>query len=398
MKTFIAILTVCSIQLHSSWVYSQDKDRNETKQVMHQALDSLIHLIPYNSELKFNDANNTKIIDFHLNRIANAFKSAKHIKDFKSPSFTPNYQVIKEHLDDTIMAFNNNNKVFARLRFNATTSICMSCHTQLPQDQMTSYLLNSEKVNRNYFANEYEHGNFQFLIRSYHSAISTYKRAIRERIAKRDDLLKIQNILGENYNQFDKILFNTFKKILIIYTRILRQPESAIELFNKYIGDKKIPHYIQQDLKNWIQQLERWKGNKDIQKKYTQDEQLQAFINKYVSPLENQSAMSGDYDIDLLITSGVLSNYLHQNPKTKFTGDILYLEGIAENRIDKNIFFTLGDLYLKECILRYPKTPIAKKCFNEYKEEITLRYTGSIGTNIPNNKKRELEKLKKLIQ
>jgi hypothetical protein len=377
---------------------SEQSQTKETKKVMHQALESLIKLIPYMPEMNFKDPKNEKIIDLHLNKIASAFKSARHIKEFKSPGFTPNYQIIKEHLDDTIMTFNSNNKTFARLRLNETTAICLSCHTQLPKDKMTSYILDSRKVNRSLFANEYEYGNFQFLLRSYRSALSAYKRSINERLEKRKELLKIKNILGEQYDHFDQILFNTFKKILIIYTKILRQPENAIKLFNEYVTAAKIHAYIQNDLKAWISQLSRWQGNKYIQQKFSSDLEVKSFIEYYAVPLEKKSTVSGDYDVDLLIVSGVLGNYLQQNPNTKLTAEVLYWEGLTENRIGKNIFFTLGDLYLKECITRYPRAAIAKKCFKEYKDEMTLRFTGSIGTNIPKSKQQELKRLESLLK
>ena len=401
MRLFILLLILIVLlnsQVFAKQIISGDEKNNQTKKVMHQALDSLIQLIPYMPEMNFKDPKNEKIIDLHLNKIASAFKAARHVKELNSPGFTPNYQIIKEHLDDTIMTFNSNNKTFARLRLSATTAICMSCHTQLPKDKMTSYILDNKKINRTLFENEYEYGNFQFLIRSYRSALSAYKRSVEERLEKRQELLKIKNILGESYDHYDKVLFNTFKKMLIIHTKIFRRPEFAIEIFQEYIADKRIPSYMHNDLDVWVKQLNRWKGNKLIQQKFSNDNEIKNFISSVATPLENKATTSGDYDVDLLIVAGVLSNYLQENPETKLTPEILYWEGLTENRLGKNIFFTLGDLYLKECITRYPTSPIARKCFKEYKDEMTLRFTGSIGTNIPKSKQQELKKLESLLK
>ena len=135
-----------------------------------------------------------------------------------------------------------------------------------------------------------------------------------------------------------------------------------------------------------------------VKQALTQIKMCKSFIENYAVPLEKKSTVSGDYDVDLLIVSGVLGNYLQQNPNTKLTAEVLYWEGLTENRIGKNIFFTLGDLYLKECITRYPRAAIAKKCFKEYKDEMTLRFTGSIGTNIPKSKQQELKRLESLLK
>ena len=382
-----------------SAAYSMEKI-NETKQVMHQALDSIIHLFPFmSSELKFKDPKYEKEINTHLNKIATAFKAAKHVKDFQTPGFSPNYRVIKEHLDDTILSFNSQNKTFARLRLASTTSLCLSCHTQLPKDRMTTFILDSKKVKPETFQNQFEYGNFLFLLRKNRKAIKAYERSIAERIEKQKELEKIQNILGSNAEQFDRTLYNSFRRILTVYAKVLRQPEQAKNLFSKYIKNKKIPKYMKRDLTKWNSDLDHWIGNKDILQKVSSDSEMTKFLNKYVAKLDNDgdTVISGDLDVDLLFTSGVLSNYLSDKPNTKLAAKILYWLGVSENRLSKNMFFSLGDLYLKECVTRYPKSTVAKNCYNEYENEVTFKFTGSIGTNIPKAKQRELNHLKSLI-
>lgn len=372
----------------------------ETKQVMHQALDSIIHLFPYmSSELKFKNPKNEKEIRTHLNKIANAFKTARHVKDFQAPGFSPNYKVIKEHLDDTLLSFNSQNKTFARLRLASTTSLCLSCHTQLPKDRMTTYILDHKKVKKDIFENEYEYGDFLFLLRKYKKAIRAYEASIAQRLYKQKDLKRIQKILGSNSVQFDRTLYNSFRRILTIYAKVLKQPNQAQNFFTKYIKNKKVPKYMKRDLRKWNKELNHWIGNKDILHKMTSDKEMIRFFNKYIAKFENDGdvLVSEDMEVDLFFTSGVLSNYLSDNPKTKLAPQILYWLGVCENRLSKNMFFTLGDLYLKECVTRYPKSKEAKHCYNEYENEVTFRFTGSIGTNIPKAKQRELNHLKSLI-
>ena len=110
---------------------AQTKPQN-TKQVMNEVLNSFVKLIPYmNNEMKFQDPNSSGIIISNLTNISNAFKNSEHIKTFQTPGFQPSYDVVKDHLQHTIEAFNTNNKLFARTRLKATASLCISCHTQL---------------------------------------------------------------------------------------------------------------------------------------------------------------------------------------------------------------------------------------------------------------------------
>jgi hypothetical protein len=397
-------LGIVLISIFTTITFAQETKKvaiNDTKQIMHQALDSIVHLFPYmSSELKFKDPKYEKEINLHLNKIAHAFKSAKHIKDFQSPGFAPNYRIIKEHLDDTILSFTTHNKTFARLRLASTTSLCLSCHTQLPKDKMTTFILDNKKVNRETFENEFEYGNFLFLLRQYKKAIRTYEASIEERLAKQVEMKKIQKILGSGSDQFDRTLFNSFQRILTIYSKVLKQPREAIALLSKYQSNKEIPKYMQREIAEWIKELKNWVGKKEIEHKIANDEEMKSFIYKYIAKLENDtdSINTGLHDVDLLLTSGVVSNYLADHPSTVLAPEILYWLGLSENRLTKNLFFTLGDLYLKECVIRYPKNPVAIKCFNEYENEVNFRFTGSIGTNIPKSKVKELNYLKSLIK
>ncbi|MDO9181111.1 MAG: hypothetical protein Q7U04_01820, partial [Bacteriovorax sp.] len=67
-------------------------------------------------------------------------------------------------------------------------------------------------------------------------------------------------------------------------------------------------------------------------------------------------------------------------------------------RMGQTYFFSLGDLYLKDCIRKYPASPYAKKCYQEYSDSIEAGYSGSSGTDIPASERRELLKLKSLLK
>ena len=98
------------------------------------------------------------------------------------------------------------------------------------------------------------------------------------------------------------------------------------------------------------------------------------------------------------ISSGVLLNYLVENPNTELAPEILYWLSLVEHRMSQTYFFSLGDLYLKDCIKKYPTSPYAKKCYQEYADSIEAGYTGSAGVDIPVEEKRELIKLKSLLK
>ena len=51
-------------------------------------------------------------------------------------------------------------------------------------------------------------------------------------------------------------------------------------------------------------------------------------------------------------------------------------------------YFSLADLYLKHCVLKYPRHPYAKRCFQEFENYINYTYVNQ-GEKIPPGINRE---------
>lgn len=148
-------------------------------------------------------------------------------------------------------------------------------------------------------------------------------------------------------------------------------------------------------LQSWEVSLVRWKEFSPAEVK-----SIDGFITKYLTPLEEikEQTGDGDNDIPLLVAAGVLSKYLNDHPTTKSAPQILYWLSVAEKRLGGTYFFTLSELYLKDCVTLYSKSPFAKKCYNLYEENVEFGYTGSGGIDIPPEEKRELARLKNYLK
>ncbi|WP_455202270.1 hypothetical protein, partial [Kaarinaea lacus] len=68
--------------------------------------------------------------------------------------------------------------------------------------------------------------------------------------------------------------------------------------------------------------------------------------------------------------------------------------GIIDRSINYSFYYSLADMYLKECMLQYTSHPYAKKCYEEYESYIVFSYSGSRGTDIPDDVAQELKALK----
>jgi tetratricopeptide (TPR) repeat protein len=367
MKLFI--ITV----LLSTSLYAQ-----KTRKVMDQTMDNLVALVPYlQNELKFKQKKNEKEIQKYLELLVSSLKNAKHVEELNKPGFTPSFKIIKDNLEEALFSFQHSNKDFARLRINSSMGLCMSCHSQLPEDLFSGYILNTRKVNRKSFNSAYEYANFLLILRKYEDSLTNFIKYIEDSAKKKD-----------NY-YFSKSLDNAFQKILVINTKILKDPKKALSALSKV--QKIAPSYLKEDIDSWIKDLKEWDKGKMSQ--YLKKEKMKVLLEKTIKDVQDSDYEIGTsrFDVNLLMASGIGSNYMRVNPKSELSGSILYIMALADYSLNHDIFYNLGDHYLQTCIDRYAKKDIAKKCYGLYEEEIKFRYTGSLGTKLPSKVKEKLK-------
>jgi hypothetical protein len=98
-----------------------------------------------------------------------------------------------------------------------------------------------------------------------------------------------------------------------------------------------------------------------------------------------------------LTVSGILYEYLQASPKSKIKPEILYWLALCDRNISNNFFYSLADLYLKECMYSFASSPIAKKCFKDYETNLIISYSGTSGVNLPADVSKELKTLRKRV-
>lgn len=365
--------------------------KTSTIDTMHDALNSLTNLLPYmTSHLKFSDPRFEKEIEKELIKMKISFVQAKHNKDLKTPTFLPSYELLVKSLDDSLTHFQSQNKAFARLKINEMTYLCLSCHTQIPQDKVTSFILNDKKLTTLLKDDQVQLSQLYFILRNYSKSLEYINKYIFVKLNKREGVSK----------HFDKKLYRSIYQSLLIYLKVQRAPDKANQFLTKIAKYKNTPEYLTTEIKNWKKQITPWiKHQRILSKLDLEAKEVTTIIQEIEKHMKKTQGVlvQGDYDIDLMIISGVLANQVMQNPKRKNLESHLYWMGIAENKISKNILYSLGHYYLKSCIQIKSKNPIRKKCYQQLEDDIKFKYTGSQGENIPEEILKELKSLKKLL-
>lgn len=381
-KYLILMMLISQITYGNSTVVDNEASKQAAKAIMDGVYGSFQKIIPYvysdqdTLELLKKDPKKKEELLKNLDDLTTFFKGARHVEYFQRPGFKPNLESMNSHLSDTINSINSNNYAFTQKRLTAMTNLCISCHSQLSASGAQNAFgkaINSSK--REEFSSDYAFGNYLFLVRNFDEAEKYLN-------------LSIENALAQS-NTYE--LFSSLKRVLSLHTKVNFNYKKANEFTLKYISDKRLPKLAKNMLQGWGKSLASWKDFSPSEVK-----SIDGFITKYLTPLEEikEQTGNGDNDISLLVAAGVLSKYLNDHPSTESAPQILYWLSIAEKRLGGTYFFTLSELYLKDCVTLYSKSPFAKKCYNLYEENIEFGYTGSGGIDIPIGEKRELSRLK----
>jgi hypothetical protein len=401
MKFSLSFILVFFLVFNLASAEEISKEQMEAKAVMNQVYESFLKIVPfiYSDKLIFDHSKRSSSEEElikDLTEISNAFKGAKHVNFLRSPGFKPSLDTINIHIQETIDSLHSKNKVFAHARLKAMTALCISCHSQLSTAvSRNAFIQAASNMERERFDSDFGYANYLYLVRRFPDSVKYFE------LTMKNSILKNQNTQASSLTD-DKVingdLYTSLRRVLSIYTKITPEPQKAIVFLKKYSNDKSISKMTRIDIGSWIQALEKW-THYDFNKMPS----INDFIAKNLASLESSELSkakihSGENDITLLISSGVLSKYLNDNPQTDVTPEILYWLAVAERRLSSTYFFSLSDIYLKECIVQFSSSPYAKKCYQEYEDNILFGYSGSAGTDIPVEEKRELDRLKKIIK
>ncbi len=357
---------------------------NNTAQLMQQALNSLVQLLPLSSsEMKFTDPQFEKEIKKHLVDLESNFLAAKHSKELHRNTLEPSYETILEQIEEAKISFNSDNKYMARMKINQIGYLCLSCHTQFPKDKLKTQITNHKLIDKVFKTDAFNRGNIQFILRDYQDALKSYEKVIAKRIILNNIKSKSDDSLLPQKQLFDKRLYQSIFNSVLIYTKIQNAPNKAQEFINKLDSQYRLPKYLISEINKWNKQLNFWQKGVNLKKK--------------IKSMHQESVLDGSHDIDLMMVSGELARNYYSSPRKTKEGEVLFWLAMAEFRFGKNMFFSLGDIYLKQCIHHYQKTKMAKKCYDAYEEEIIFRNTGSSGVFLPEATKKELDTLKALL-
>jgi tetratricopeptide (TPR) repeat protein len=350
--------------------------------LMHKFLGYMQALRPYiASEKKMTDPANDAEIKTYLKGLSEAVKTAKHEPKLQKPMFKVSREALEEHIYETERVFKVGNKTYARMMLQSTLSVCMSCHTQIPTASK-----NFESLNfTDQLTPPFDQAEFLFATRQFDKAHELYDKAIRG---------FPENKLA-SYSLEDAI-----ERQVAYFSRIKRDPSGGRDYLQSLLKQKKLPVHITKNVEAWAALFNEWSREKTPDMKTISEADLKKYVTKSLKPelWDKMVDANNPRVMTHLKISGLLYEYLTYHPQTELMPEILYWLAQCDRALNNNFFYSLADMYLRECITNYPKHPIALNCYQDYEDATIAGYTGSSGVNVPTDVLAELNKMKAQMQ
>ena len=392
MNRLILLILIC-LPLTAQTSLGDDSTGN-SKTIMRGIFQSMTRLHPYmNDQKRFESSRNERKILRELENISASFARAHGNRTFKKEGFRPSLSVVKEHIDDTVGAFKEKHKTFALSRLKSTTQLCMSCHSQMKMNPYSSIKDMKNSIPVSIRKDPFSYAEFLQITGNYGLAQLQYVKAVDQWLKDPEPIKSLYSDY-DVYEPLDVKIYVAFKQVMVMNIKSRFAPRKARAFLKRYENNSKIPGSVKADAKEWLNSLENILKDGNYNE-LNSDQEVRKFVLQRYKNIEDEVELS--LNLDHLAAEGFLLRYLNDHPKTSEVASILYHASIGERQIHRSLFYSLSDFYLKECMNKFSDSPYAKKCYSEYEKNLTFGYTGSAGTDIPEDEKRELAKLKKKV-
>ena len=372
MKKIIFLAICLSVSVYAT--------NQAVQPTMHKLFAKFQELAPFMiDEEKFSDPKNNKFIGDALKEMKSLAAEVKHAEQIKATTLKVSQMALQDHFNDIERVFRTGNKSFARWELGSTVSLCISCHTQTPSKSRNWDIADITRGN----LNDYQKAELLFMGRDFDDALKYYDSVINEYPKNKIPVHQVEKSL---------------ERKVVIFARTKRDFDAAVKSFQTNLKNKKLPGSFDKNINAWIGLFRIQKRNGFPNPKTSTDKDIQKYVERESKrglwdDIADAQNTTNPRLVKNLTVSGVLYEYLMTNSNTKIKPDILLWLAITERKMQDTLFYSLADLYLKECMNEFTKHPTAKKCFDEYKDNTIISFSGSGGVFLPDDVKKELKEL-----
>lgn len=320
----------------------------QVKPKMNRFENLIINLSPYllNEKEYSNPVNQTKIEGL-LAEVNKTILELEHDETVKQSNMKFRFKALAEGFKDIEESYKLKAIGYSYWSLKSQLHQCSSCHTE---KQLDARLYNQAS----YLDSDlFSQAELQFMLRNYNEAVEKYIKLIAE--------YPNNQLSNENLNR-------SVKKIGYFLVRIQQNDSNSLETIKKIKGNTQLPQYLKNHLQKWTNYLEVKKYRLLPEKS---DSKTIKDLKDFIKQRESIAKHFGFGDDRFLVDQETLI-YLHQvlneNSNSKLTPWLYFWIAQMQNNYKESLFDKTGELFLKECIEKYPKSDVINKCKKEYKQ------------------------------
>lgn len=358
-------------------IFSVGLLKAEVKVKMQEFLNITSKIQPYllSKDEYLNVKNETEIQNI-LNQFTQKTQELKNEKMAKNDDMKFRVRQLSETVSEAEQSFKNGFKDYSFWILKSSFNNCYACHTQ---KSLISTQLNFE--NGNHKASDFSKADYLFLVRNYDQALPLFEKLVIEYPKNKLSVEDLQTSL---------------RKILFYCVRVLHDDVKSIIIYDKLLKNSNLPESNRNTILAWKKYLSL-KKYRIVEELFIKDQKkLEALINERekISDMYNVSEQKMIVDLE---TSHFLFKLLEQTNDKKLKPWLLYWAAQIDKNYRTSMFDTTAELYLRECIETYKKDPVAKKCFQSFKEMKVAAFTGARGTELPKSVELQINKYEELL-
>ncbi|MGE0616426.1 MAG: hypothetical protein AB7P04_12370 [Bacteriovoracia bacterium] len=326
---------------------------------------------------RFNDPKNFGRIE------RNAQKFSRLAHDLKAkPDLTadldPGVRIIAELFSaETVHAYRalkGGHRAYARDVLKSATNYCMACHTRSQGPSFQGAL--SAKA----FAplKPYEQAILLASTRQFDGALEEFTRVVKDANASKSDLYAWEKSVRSG---------------LAIAVRVKQDPSAALAIVDQVLKTPTVPLFLKESATQWKKSLNAWQSEPNSQA--TTEEGYYQKAIRFLSEARALQRYPLDRSADILYlrASAAIHDMLRTAPNGKHVTEGLYLAGLAYEVLSDLSLPDLHEFYFLACIQSAPHSEFARRCFERYEQDVIYGYTGSAGTDIPDDIQGKLRRL-----
>lgn len=267
---------------------------------------------------------------------------------------------------------------YGKTLLRSATSYCIACHTRHENGPEFSAFPLSDKVKT---LGTEERAELYVATRQFDKALVDFNSLIAD-----EELVKKRPFDWER----------TLRNALAIAVRVKKDPKAATKTVNEALKSPFVPEFERAKLVNWQKAIETWSKEPTI-KTNTEIGHAAEMKRLYLATLDAQlNAIDHSAEVQFLRLSAAAHDVLRVGRDPKLIAEALMTAGTAYEVLANPIFWPMHEFYYEACVRQLPHSPLAQKCYSRFERSVYLGYTGTSGTNIPDDIRELLTKLRTL--